>query len=105
MSEFGDRVQAQRVLLQIVNSTVWPEELFGLSSQAITRWADRSGISPSSETVTLLRKASDRLSFLANRSQMQVSDEYRRLSRDVENVTDEIRGALTRDAGAATRMR
>lgn len=96
MSEFSDRMHAQRVLLQVVNSATWPEELFGLSNQAIDRWADRSGISPDAEVLALLRSASEHLSFLANRSQMQVSDEYRRLSQDVRSLTDDIQQAIGR---------
>ena len=94
MSEFVDRMSAQRALLQVVNSTEWHEELFGLSSLAINRWMDSNGISRGAEIVALLRSASERLSFLANRSQMQVSEDYRRASRDVEALTEEIQGIL-----------
>jgi hypothetical protein len=94
MSEFADRMSAQRVLLRVVNARAWHEELYGLSSQALSRWTDRNGMSPDSEVVTLLRSASERLSFLANRSQTQVSDEYRRVSHDVEALTEGIREAL-----------
>lgn len=96
MTEFGDRMKAQRRLLQAVNAVAWPEELFGLSNQAIDRWADRTGMPPESELVTLLRSASARLSFLANRSQMQVSDEYIQLSQDVEDVTGDVRHVIDR---------
>lgn len=94
VSEFADRMSAQRALLQVVNSRAWHEELFGLSSQAISRWTDRNGMSSDSEVVTLLRSASERLSFLANRSQMQVSEDYRRVSHDVEDLTEEIQETL-----------
>ena len=94
MSEFVDRMSAQRALLQVVNSREWHEELFGLSSLAINRWMDSNGISRGAEIVGLLRSASERLSFLANRSQMQVSEDYRRASRDVEALTEEIQGIL-----------
>lgn len=94
MSEFVDRMSAQRNLLQVVNSRAWDEDLFGLSSQAINRWMDTNGVSSNSEVVALLRSASERLSFLANRSQMQVSDDYRRISHDVEALTEELRETL-----------
>ena len=51
-------------------------------------------MSPDSEVVTLLRSASERLSFLANRSQMQVSEDYRRVSHDVQALTEEIQETL-----------
>jgi hypothetical protein len=94
VSEFVDRMGAQRALLQVVNSREWHEELFGLSSQAISRWTDSNRMSPDSEVVTLLRSASERLSFLANRSQTQVSEDYRRVSHDVEDLTEEIQETL-----------
>jgi hypothetical protein len=94
VSEFVDRMGAQRALLQVVNSREWHEELFGLSSQAINRWTDSNRMSPDSEVVTLLRSASERLSFLANRSQMQVSEDYRRVSHDVQALTEEIQETL-----------
>ena len=96
MSEFGDRMKAQRNLLQVVNATAWREELFGLSSQAIDRWADRNGMDQESELLTLLRSASEHLSFLANRSQMQVSDDYRWVSQDVRTLKGEIQEAVRR---------
>jgi hypothetical protein len=94
VSEFVDRMSAQRNVLQVVNTRTWREELFGLSSQAIDRWMDTNEVSPSAEVVALLRSASERLSFLANRSQMQVSEDYRRISNDVEALTEEIRETL-----------
>ena len=86
---------AQRKLLQVVNARPWQEDLFGLSSQAIKRWMDTNSVSPSSEVVAVLRAASERLSFLANRSQMQVSEDYRRAARDVQALTDQVRETLT----------
>jgi hypothetical protein len=90
MSEFADRMSAQRRLLQVVNSRTWREELFGLSTQAINRWTGSNGLSPESEVASLLRLASEQLSFLANKSQEQISDDYRRVSSEVERLTREI---------------
>lgn len=94
MTEFGDRIRAQREVLRVVNSVAWPEELFGLSNQAIRRWTERNGIPPGSEVVIHLRVASERLGFLANRSQMQVSDDYRRAWQDMQNATGHIEAAV-----------
>ena len=94
MTEFGDRIRAQREVLRVVNSVTWPEELFGLSNHAIERWAERNGMPPGSGVVRHLRVASERLGFLANRSQMQVSDDYRQAWKDMENVTEHIEGAV-----------
>jgi hypothetical protein len=95
MSEFGDRMRAQRELLQVVNATAWPEELFGLSNQAIDRWSDRSGITRESEVVTLLRSASEHMGFLANRSQMQITEDYGRVWQEFRDLTGEIQEAIS----------
>lgn len=94
MTEFGDRIRAQREVLRAVNSAIWTESLFGLSNQALRRWTDRNAIPPAAELVKYLRVASERLGFLANRSQMQVSDEYRQAWQDVEIATNHIEDAV-----------
>jgi hypothetical protein len=94
MGEFISRMQAQRAILQVVNKRQQREDLFGLSSQAIDRWMSCNAIDSASNVVDLLRAASEQLSFLANKSQMQVSDEYRRASLEISALTDEIRRAL-----------
>jgi hypothetical protein len=99
MTEFGDRMRAQRHVLRVVNSVAWHEELFGLSNQAIRRWSDQNGLRPESDLLRHLRVASDRLGFLANRSQMQVSDDYRRAWRDMQSATRDIEDALATRLG------
>ena len=95
MSEFLNRMNAQRAILQVVNSRRWREELFGLSAQAIDRWVSSNNLGSDAEVVSLLRRASDHLSFLANKSQEQVSDEYRRAIENVEHLAREIGEKLT----------
>ena len=90
MSGFLNRIAAQRKLLMVVNSHGWREELFGLSGQAIQRWAVANHPGPGSEVLILLRTVSERLSFLANKSQDQVSDDYQRVSTEVSKLTREI---------------
>jgi len=99
MTEFGDRIRAQRDVLRIVNAVAWKEGLFGLSIQAIRRWAEQNGMPSESQIVTELRAASERLGFLANRSQMQVSEEYRRAWQDMERATRNIEAAIRALAG------
>jgi hypothetical protein len=94
MTEFGDRLQAQREVLRAVNSVAWREQLLGLSHLAIRRWTDRNGIPPESGVIRHLHVASERLGFLAAKSQMQVSDDSRRAWRDMRNVTREIQDAI-----------
>ncbi len=94
MSEFGDRIRAQREVLRVVNSVAWTEPLVGLSQQALHRWTETNRIAAQSELARELRRASERLGFLANRSQMQVSDEYRRAWEEMQETTRRISDAV-----------
>ena len=93
--EFNDRIAAQRKILQIVNQRPWAvESLFGLSSKAIDRWVAINRIDPNSVIVNMIRDVSAKLFFLANKSQDQVSDEYRLAHAAIILACDDIQGAL-----------
>ena len=97
MHEFNNRIQAQRHFLEIVNRRAWQkEELCGMSGKAIERWATANTIEPQCRLVVLLRSAADELFFLANKSQEQITDEYRDRSRRVQSLAAEIEAELTR---------
>ena len=90
MDEFVGRMATQRHVLNVVNRKVSStEKLFGLSSNAIERWALANRLEPTSVIVRLLRRISSELFFMATRSQEPVSAEYeiRRL-RIVDSVSD-----------------
>ena len=77
MDEFVNRMATQRHVLNVVNRKVASsEKLFGLSSNAIGRWAMANRLEPSSEIIRMLRRISSELFFLATRSQEPVSAEY-----------------------------
>ncbi|SPK71028.1 conserved protein of unknown function [Cupriavidus taiwanensis] len=90
MSEFNNRIDAQREVLRLVNSIHWSEELFGLSQGAIDRWASINKIDPAAELSATVRDAAAKLFFLANKSQEQVTEEYRFISRQVYELTQRI---------------
>ncbi|WP_433694996.1 hypothetical protein [Paraburkholderia phenoliruptrix] len=94
MSEFNNRIAAQRDILKIVNNGPWQEELFGLSSGAIDRWVRGNRIAAKSQLVELIEKAAETLFFLSNKSQEQVTEEYKNLSLQVKDITDEIRAEV-----------
>lgn len=95
MHEFNNRVQAQRHVLEIVNRRAWQkEELCGISGKAIERWAMANAIEPQSRLVVLLRSVADELFFLANKSQEQITDEYRDRSQRVGSLAVEIEAEL-----------
>ena len=91
MSEFNNRVSAQRHVLQLVNRRSWKyEQLFGLSSKAIERWVSVNHIDPEANLVKLVSTASEKLFFLANKSQQQVSEEYESLSSEITSIAKAI---------------
>jgi hypothetical protein len=91
MSEFVNRMAAQRRALDVVNQCQWTEELFGLSDGAIRRWVNVNQISSASAEVQLVTAIADALNFLATRSQEQISSDYARVSEEVGALTTRLR--------------
>ena len=88
MNEFNNRIAAQRQVLQLVNRKQWEkEELFGLSSKAIDRWISVNRIDSESRLVQLVRTAAAKLFFLANKSQEQISEEYKMTSGEIAAIS------------------
>lgn len=94
MSEFNNRISAQRDILSKVNQVEWSEELFGLSNGAIDRWASVNNIKEESELLHLINLSADKLFFLSNKSQEQITEEYKHLSLEVSALTSEIESAV-----------
>ncbi len=91
MTEFNNRIDAQRQILRLVNRRAWPQEpLYGLSGKTIDRWISRNALDPGSPLVEGVRSAAAQLYFLANKSQEQVTDAYRLRSLQLEVVIREI---------------
>lgn len=92
MSEFSNRISAQRHILQIVNGKRWErEELLGLSSKAIDRWISSNQLNSEDPLVSLIKTASSKLFFLANKSQEQISEEYKMISKELADISERIR--------------
>lgn len=91
MKEFSNRIAAQRRIIQTVNRKRWEkEELFGLSNKAIERWVFINHINPDSRLVELVKTASSKLFFLANKSQEQISNDYRKVSSEIAEISKEL---------------
>ncbi len=87
MSDFNNRIAAQRKILQLVNGgSALSEELFGLSRKAIDRWVLVNHIDSESRLVHLVNETSEKLFFLANKSQEQISEEYKAVSSEIETL-------------------
>lgn len=96
MSEFNNRIAAQRDILVCINGKNWKEELFGLSSGAIERWINVNGINSNSVLVTLVKKSAEKLFFLSNKSQEQITEDYKTLSSEVSVLTENIQLEMSR---------
>jgi hypothetical protein len=94
MSEFNNRIAAQREILSHVNRSKWREELFGLSSGAIDRWINVNRLDASSALVVFIRQAADKLFFLSNKSQEQITEDYKHLSSEVSVLTAQIKQVI-----------
>jgi hypothetical protein len=95
MSDFNNRVSAQRRVLELVNSRAWEgEQLFGLSSKAIERWVSVNRLDARSQLVLLVTSASEKLFFLANKSQEQITEEYRSISQEFASIARALAAEL-----------
>ena len=96
MDEFNNRIDAQRKIIDLVNSSLKnkKEQLCGLSKNAIERWLNINNVSHSSEIGMLLFQISQKLFFLSHKSQEQVSDNYKLLSSEVQQLQQKLLSAL-----------
>jgi hypothetical protein len=82
MSEFSNRIKAQREALKVVNgSGLFREPLLSLTEKAIDRWSNNNDLSNTDRSILLLKAMSGTLFFLANKSQEQVTEDYKALSK------------------------
>ncbi|RJG22523.1 hypothetical protein [Massilia cavernae] len=94
MSEFNNRISAQRKILYMVNSRAWQEELFSLASKAIDRWLIKNQLDSTCRLAVLVREAGAKLFFLANKSQEQVTEDYAMLVSEVAALSEAIQREL-----------
>ena len=67
MTEFNNRIDAQRRILRTVNGSLrLKEELFGLSSGALERWSRANALEAGHHLMRLLNEAAGKLFFLSN---------------------------------------
>lgn len=96
MSEFNNRIELQREVIKIVNSAKFEYEITGLSKNAIERWLMDNRLDSESDLTKLLYKISSKLFFLANKSQEQITDSYKKISSEisilVQNLKNKING-------------
>jgi len=91
MSEFSNRIKAQREALKVVNgSGLFREPLLSLTEKAIDRWSNNNDLSNTDRAILLLKAMSSTLFFLANKSQEQVTEDYKTLSKKVNDQLSKL---------------
>lgn len=99
MSEFNNRIIAQRDALKIVNgSELFVEPLLSLTEKAIDRWSINNKVDAQDSIITSLKSISETLFFLANKSQEQVTEDYRDLSKKVDKQLSDLELELANKA-------
>lgn len=95
MEEFNNRMDAQRNVLEVINrKRSNKEELCGLSNKAIERWIAVNRLNPESDICRILFKISEKLFFLATKSQEQVSEKYQLLSYEIAQLQHNLERAI-----------
>jgi hypothetical protein len=80
-------MDAQRDVLEVVNRQgIYSEELCGLSKKAIDRWIASNQLNPESKTCSILFQIAKKLFFLANKSQDQITTEYKALWSEISDL-------------------
>lgn len=105
MSEFNNRMEAQRHILKTINKFPgWAEELYGLSRKAIERWVGSNHLDSSSPLVLSVNSASEALFFMANKSQEHITDEYAKVVRRIDSISYQIEIEIERMTRSPKKM-
>jgi hypothetical protein len=95
--EFNNRISAQRNIVRLVNESASPrEQLCGLSEKALDRWASTNSITVESPLFLFIKEASEKLFFLANKSQEEITDEYASISNEIAFLSQKIQNELSK---------
>lgn len=87
-AEFNSRVDLQREVIKIINKKPLKSQLTGLSKPAIDKWLSINNIS-NELLQKILVNISEKLFFIANKSQDHITEEYKNLQISVrENILE-----------------
>lgn len=95
MNEFLNRITAQREVINIVNQEKklsFP--LVGLSLKSIERWKKENLISDDAEISKIINLIASKLFFLANKSQEQITGEYKLLSKNISELINHLKSNI-----------
>jgi hypothetical protein len=83
-TEFNSRVDFQRQVLKVVNNKGFKNQLSGLSKPALDNWFIENKI-VDKELKEIMYIISEKLFFIANKSQDQITEEYQKLQLGIRN--------------------
>lgn len=89
-AEFNSRVDLQREVIKIINKKSLKHQLTGLSQPAIDSWCMNNNISNDLLKQNLF-VISEKLFFIANKSQDQITEEYKNLQMSVRKNIEELK--------------
>jgi len=89
-AEFNSRVDLQRQVLKLVNHTKFNTQLAGLSKLALDNWIFSNNIK-NEELISSLYKIAEKLFFIANKSQDQITEEYKSLQLSIQNEISNLK--------------
>jgi len=92
-AEFNSRVDYQRKVLKVVNNKDFKNQLSGLSRPALENWILENKI-VDTDLKEILYKISEKLFFIANKSQDQITEEYQKLQISIRNEINNLRNIL-----------
>jgi len=95
-NEFLNRIDLQRKTIQLINKYgIYKHQINSLTFKGIDKWTSLNSIDSSAAHVKAIYNISEKLFFLANKSQEQVSPEYRNLSLDIADDFETLSNILS----------
>jgi hypothetical protein len=93
MFEFNNRVDLQRTVIKIINNNKFNYEFTGLTQGAIESWVRANKIE-NIDIIELIYIISSKLFFLANKSQEQITEDYKILNAEINIQIERLKTAL-----------
>lgn len=94
MKEFNNRIELQREVIKIVNNSTFENQITGISKKAIERWVMDNNVPVNSKSIKLLYLISSKLFFLANKSQEQITENYRKIKSNISEIVNELKNVI-----------
>lgn len=90
MSDFLNRIEVQRRVIKIINNSRLTYQLSGLSINSLRKWAMDNKIEEKTDIYNHLLLISSKLFLLSNKSQEQISEDYKMISIDINECVNKL---------------